>query len=143
MSAFRQWLIRLVHDDNLDLYVLVVVAFVFTVLGFTGVASSLMPSVTVGTLAVLAFSQVRSRAYVAKITSAQQTDPLSALRRRFPDDLDVRRSAATDFLYIGVSMYRTLPTLRDDLRRMALAGLRVRVVLVDPADDHLIRGAAL
>src|SRR5690349_16576640 len=133
MSAFRRWFGRLVHDDNLDLYALIVVALVFTVLGFTGVGSSLIPAATVGTLAVLACSQIRSRNHVAEIAAAQRTDPQSVLRRDFPDDLDVRRRAATDLLYVGVSMFRTLPSIRDDLRRMAQTGHRVRVILVDPA----------
>jgi hypothetical protein len=144
MRALRRWLTAIVHDDNLDLYVLVAVAVVFTVLGSAGVASTvLMSSITLGTLAVLAFSQIRSRGLVARMAAQREFDPLALLSRDFPADLDGRRAAAKDLLYVGVSMYRTLPPLRNDMRRMAQAGHRVRVVLVDPTDEDLVRGAAL
>jgi hypothetical protein len=132
----------LVHNENLDLYLLVGAAAVFTVLGATGVTGlGVLSSMTMGTLAALAASQVRTRRHLAELTVVRRADSV-LLRHDFPDDLGARRSTARDFLYVGVSMYRTLPGLRNELPRMIREGVRVRVLLVDPTDDLVMRDAA-
>lgn len=144
MRPLKRWASAVVHDDNLDLYLLAAAALTFTVLGATGVAGgAVMSSITLATLAVLALSQIRSRGHVARIAEHQRIEPLAVLRRTFPEDLDNRRSSAKDFLYVGISMYRTLPTLRRELQRMAQHNHRVRIVLTDPSDEWLMRAGAL
>ena len=52
-------------DDQFDLYALAIVAFIFTLLGVTGVADArTLSSVILAFLALLATSQVRSRRMV-------------------------------------------------------------------------------
>jgi len=58
--------IRIVSDEYLDLYLLAGPALAFTVLGFVGVVSiGVLASATLALLAVLAYSQIRSRRYYA------------------------------------------------------------------------------
>ncbi|GAA4573493.1 DUF5919 domain-containing protein [Planotetraspora kaengkrachanensis] len=139
MKSFAQAL----RDENVDLYILVFTALVFTVLGAVNISSTTtLSSVTLGALAFLAFSQIRSRRHVAEIARSREADPLAILRTEFPADLAQRRASATQYLYIGVSMARTVQTMRNDLRRLLLNGAKVRVLLLDPTDDALLRHAA-
>lgn len=131
-----------VHDENLDLYLVATTALVFTVLGVTGVARDDLPSIILATLAVLALAQIRSRSHVSRINAQVGPAAGATFSREFPPELEARRSAAQDFFFVGVSMYRTLPTLRNDLHRMALRSHRARVLLVDPDDDALLEMAA-
>jgi hypothetical protein len=135
--------VNALRDENLDLYILVFAALVFTVLGAVNISSvATLSSVTLGALAFLALSQVRSRRYVAEMARSREIDPLAILRTEFPPDLVQRRASATQYLYIGVSMARTVQTMRNDLRRLLLNGAKVRVLLLDPTDETSLRHAA-
>lgn len=133
---------RLVTDENLDLYILAGAALTFTVLGFIGATSiTVLSSVVLALLAMLALSQIRSRRHVAAIAVAQRTDPLALLQTGFPEELVSRRSTATSFLFIGESMVRTVQSGRADLRRLLLGGGKLRVLLLDPEDEGLLTAA--
>jgi uncharacterized paraquat-inducible protein A len=68
----RRSLIRVISDDNLDLYLLGTVALVFTMLGITGISDVKTTSaVVVALLALLAFSQIRSRRLLEQIRNEQ------------------------------------------------------------------------
>jgi hypothetical protein len=142
-SVMKSFL-KALRDENLDLYILVFAALVFTVLGAVNISSvATLSSVTLGALAFLALSQIRSRRHVAEIARSHHIDPLAVLRAEFPVDLAQRRASAMDYLYIGISMARTVQTMRNDLRRMLLDGAKVRVLLLDPTDEPSLRQAAL
>nr|WP_062335075.1 hypothetical protein [Herbidospora sakaeratensis] len=130
---------NLVHDDNLDLYALALVALVFTALGVVGLAdTAALISGTLALLAFLAFSQIKSRRQVAGLVADR-----NFLREDFPKDLADRRARARDYLFIGRSMARTLNTARGELRTMLLSGARIRVMMVDPDDEAAIAAASL
>ncbi|GAB1821481.1 hypothetical protein [Herbidospora sp. RD11066] len=132
-------LAKLVRDDNLDLYLLALVALVFTVLGSVGLAeTSVLISVTLAVLALLAFSQIKSRRQVADLVADHRL-----LRDDFPADLAARRARARDYLFIGRSMARTSNTMRFELRRILENGGRVRVLIADPDNDAVITAVAL
>ena len=62
----RRSLVRVINDDNLDLYLLGSIAGVFTVLGATGISDvKTSSSVVLALLALLAFSQIRSRRQIS------------------------------------------------------------------------------
>jgi hypothetical protein len=134
---------RLLEDEYLDLYVLVVAALAFTILGITGVASIAdLASMILALLTFLALSQIRSRRQIASIANAQRADPFSLLGDDFPVDLIKRRAAASDLLLIGLSMSRTVQgSSREDMRQTLLHGRRIRVLLVDPTNDALLAQA--
>ncbi len=135
---------RIVSDEYLDLYILAVAALTFTILGFAGVADiKVLASVTLALLAILAYSQIRSRRHVADIAQGQRADPLSIFQTAFPDDLDGRRSSASSLLLIGMTMTRTVQGgSLTVLRQMLRSGGKIRVLLIDPTDDELIRAAS-
>src|SRR5262249_9548337 len=94
-------------------------------------------------LAILAFSQIRSRRHVADIAQAQRSDPLSVFQAAFPDDLDTRRGSASSLLLIGITMTRTVQGgSLTVLRHMLRSGGKIRVLLIDPTDDALIHAVS-
>ncbi|NAS21265.1 hypothetical protein GT755_06135 [Herbidospora sp. NEAU-GS84] len=132
-------LTRLVRDENLDLYLLGLVALAFTALGVVGLAETpVLLSATLALLALLAFSQIKSRRQVADLVADRRL-----LRDDFPPELAARRARARDYLFIGRSMARTANTMRADLKAMLESGARIRVMMVDPDNEPVIAAAAL
>lgn len=141
-GKIRRTLIRLINDDNFDLYLLGLVALAFTVLGATGVSDvKTLSSVVLALLALLAFSQIRSRRLVEQIRRSHQADPTALFKTRFPADLIPRRAGAFDILLVGHSMTRTVQGMRSDMLAILEAGGRIRVLVLDPTDDVLIATA--
>ena len=140
----KRFAVRIVSDEYLDLYILAVAALTFTILGFVGIAGTkVLASVTLALLALLAYSQIRSRRHVADIAAGQRSDPLSIFQTAFPGELETRRGSASSLLLIGMTMTRTvqggsLTVLRQVLR----SGGKIRVLLIDPTDDALMRAAS-
>lgn len=134
----------MVADEYLDLYILGAAALAFTILGFLGVVSiNGLASAILALLAVLAYSQVRSRRHVAEIANTSRVDPLAIFRRQFPDDLERRRASAASALVIGHSISRTVQGApRAALRQLLMSGGKVRVLLLDPTDEALVRVAS-
>jgi hypothetical protein len=129
---------RVASDDNLDLYALSGAAFVFTVLGVAGIADTrLLSSIILALLAVLAVSQVRTRNH---LTGAVPGGGVPLLED-WPHEISEQRQTASDVLYIGVSMARTVRTERETLRRLLQRGGRLRVLLVDPGAVEAVRAA--
>jgi hypothetical protein len=138
-SRIRSAIQAVVGDENLDLYVLAVVALLFTVLGVTGVSDvKTLSSVVLALLAVLAYSQIRSSKQIRLISRTQGAGSTTVLRRDFPRDLIERRASASDLLLIGLTMTRTIQGMRSDLPAILRNGGRVRVLVLDPTDESLI-----
>jgi hypothetical protein len=140
----RRLVTLVIFDDYLDLYLLAALALVIAILGVTGVADiKVLASAILGLLAVLAFSQIRSRQNVSQITKAQKSDPLAIFRTDFPGDLDKRRASASSLLLIGLSMSRTVRGIsQDGLRVILSSGGSVRVLLLDPDNEELVKAAS-
>jgi hypothetical protein len=139
----RRLAVRIVTDEYLDLYVLGVSALTFTILGVAGFADvKVLASVTLALLAVLAFSQIRSRRHIADIAGAQRSEPLAFFRTDFPDELESMRGSASSLLLIGVSMTRTVQAgSMTGLKQMLRSGGKVRVLVLDPTEEVLVRAA--
>lgn len=138
-GRIRRALARVITDDNLDLYVLGTVALAFTVLGATGISDvKTLSSVVTALLALLAFSQIRSRRLTEQVRDANRGGPASFFEPEFPADLISRRAAAFDILLIGHSMTRTVQGMRGDIRSILESGGRIRVLVLDPTDEELV-----
>jgi len=131
-----------VTDENLDLYVLAVAALAFTILGTVGISDAkTLSSVLLALLALLAFSQIRSRRQVIAAAKAQHVDPDAIFSDHFPDDLYLRRKASLHWLLIGVSLVRTVPVSRLEMRRVLKAGGSIRILVTDPTSTCLNRAS--
>lgn len=131
---------RGIASHNLDLYVLFVAALVFTLLGGLSILDpAALASATLSLLAVLALSQIRSRDQLSQIASTRQVNPLSRFLVDFPPDRNDRRKICKDWLYVGLSMIRIAQESRKDISRIIRSGGRVRLLLLDPTNDMLVR----
>jgi hypothetical protein len=84
-GGVRRALVRIISDDNLDLYILATAALAFTVLGTVGISDvKMLSSVLLALLAYLALSQVRSRRQVALLRQEWRGGPAALFRRGFP-----------------------------------------------------------
>ncbi|WP_394361617.1 hypothetical protein [Amycolatopsis sp. SB7-3] len=138
-GRIRRSLARVITDDNLDLYVLGTVALAFTVLGATGISDvKTLSSVVTALLALLAFSQIRSRRLTEQVRDSNRGGPAALFDPEFPADLISRRAAAFDILLIGHSMTRTVQGMRSDIRSILDSGGRIRVLVLDPTDEELV-----
>jgi Domain of unknown function (DUF5919) len=144
LGQIKRLVLGVVSDEHLDLYILALAALTFTILGAAGVADiKVLASVILALLAVLAYSQIRSQRNIADIAKAQQADPLSLFRTDFPEDLERRRASASSLLLIGMSMTRTVQSgSLVELRQMLGSGGKIRVLVLDPTSDVLVRAAS-
>jgi hypothetical protein len=141
-NSVLRWIAHAATDENLDLYALAVAALAFTILGFVGTVSlAVLASGILGLLALLAMSQIRSRRQVSVIASAQEADPLALFKTAFPQEMASCWSSAGSFMFTGESMTRVVHDGRTNIRRILQGGGEVRVLLLDPDDQPLMRAA--
>jgi hypothetical protein len=133
-----------VDDEYLDLYLLAALALIIAILGIAGVAEiKYLASATLALLAVLAFSQIRTRRNISEIISARKPDLLSVFQVAFPVDLEGRRASASTLLLIGLSMSRTVRGVSQaGLRSILSSGGSIRILLLDPTNEELVRAAS-
>lgn len=140
----RRSLIRVITDENLDLYALGAAALVFTVLGITGITDIKTTSaVVVALLALLAFSQIKSRRLIEQIRNQSRGGAAALFSSEFPPEVVARRAKAHDLLLIGHAMTRTVHNMRSDMATILAAGGRIRVLILDPTDEPLMQTADL
>ena len=129
--------------DDLELYFLIMAGLAFSALGLTGlVGQEILAPATLALLAVLAFSQLRTRRELTSIYGTQRMRRTALFESRFPPELGARRAAASEYLYIGRSMARTAFTKSAECARIIARGGIVKVVVADPTDDELIAAIA-
>jgi hypothetical protein len=123
-----------------DLWLLIAAAAVFTILGATGVTSvQTLSSVVLALLAVLAISQLRGREEARALISSWRRSRTDLFEATFPDSYyDARKRAGHSYCFAGMTMQRTLPTMRVDLERILANGGSVRLLLPDPDDQALM-----
>ena len=85
--------------------------------------------------------QTRSRRLTEQIRNAQRPDPTALFQRTFPDDFHQRRAGAFDLLPIGLSMTRTVQSMRADMVSTLAKGGRIRVLTLDPMNESLTAAA--
>ncbi|WP_151083315.1 DUF5919 domain-containing protein [Nocardioides cynanchi] len=115
-------------------------AAVFTVLGATGVTSvQTLSSVVLALLAILAISQLRGREETRALISSWRRSRTDLFEASFPDSYYYARArAGHSYCFAGMTMQRTLPTMRVDLERILANGGSVRLLLPDPDDEVLM-----
>ena len=129
--------------EDLELYFLVAAGLLFSALGLVGiVGQDVLGPAVLALLAVLAFSQLRTRRGLTAIYRTQQLRRTSLFTSQFPENLHARRAAAHDYLYLGRSMARTAVTSVGEFGSAIARGAKIRVVVADPTDEHLMRTIA-
>lgn len=93
------------RGDTIDLWVLVAASLIFTVLGFTGIASiQVLSSGVLGLLALLAVSQLNGRQEDRSLVASWQRSRTSIFESDFPDAYCAARSrAAQTYSFAGMN----------------------------------------
>lgn len=116
-----------------DVVILIVVAFVLTVLGLAGVADDLLNPAIVAMLGVLAFSQLRSREQVSGVTKTWHRSRTDLLMWNFPPEYKAAQSTVShNYFFAGTTMNRTLPLMKENITRILKHDGTVRILLPDP-----------
>lgn len=141
MKDFIEWAKADIRTgENIDLWLLVAVALATTALGATGVASAtVLSSVVLSTMALLAISQLRARREITASLAAYRAARLELFHLAFPDEYYERRERlTTNYLFVGLTMQRTLSTGRPAFESLLARGGSIRVLLPNPDDLPLL-----
>jgi hypothetical protein len=141
LRQLSQWAWRDIKSgENTDLWILVIVSIIFTILGAIGIATTqVLSSIVLSLLAVLAISQIRSRQQIGSLRESTRASRTALLLQDFPGDYYLARSRAThSYFFAGLTMQRTLPTMRSDLERILSSGGKARILLPNPQNISLL-----
>jgi uncharacterized membrane protein YtjA (UPF0391 family) len=142
LKRFFSWTWRDIKSgENADLWILVVVSLIFTVLGVSGIASTaVLSSIVLSLLALLAISQIRNRLQVQSLAQSARADRTGLFLRDFPAEFHLARSRAShNYFFAGYTMARTLPTMRQDLERILSNKGTARILLPNPDNAALLQ----
>lgn len=141
---FRWCWIDIRSGETPDLWLLVFASSAFTILGATGIASvQVLSSFVLGLLALLAISQIRGRQEVRGLVASWRQSRTALFEDAFPDAYYQARAVAThSYAFAGLTMSRTLPTMRPDFVRILENQGSVRVLLPDPDNRELMEMVA-
>lgn len=141
-------LLRWALDDirsgkNLDVWVLVALAFVFAILGILGIDEKLLIACTLGLLGVLAISQIKSRDQVSEVAATWHRGRTAIFSSDFPKKYhDAQKTASMSYFFAGTTMARTLPLMEQHIIRILKNGGSVRILLPDPDNNELLKMVA-
>lgn len=123
------------QGENIDLYLTLTIAIVVAGLNLFGIGQSLLGSITLAVLALLAFSSLANRRKLEETVEKLSRDQHSLLER-FPPEREEHIKGARDLWLIGLSLYKTInnyyPLLLENLRQ----GDHVRVLIVNPKSKY-------
>lgn len=141
IRRFLRWCAEDIRSgETIDLWALIAAAILFTILGATGIANvQVLSSVVLALLAILAVSQVRTRQETRALISSWRRSRTEVFERAFPSTYyTARERASHSYFFAGMTMQRTLPTIRVHLERILESGGSVRLLLPDPTDRVLM-----
>lgn len=130
--------------QNFDTYILIALSAFFSILGFLGLTGSeFLGSVTLGLLAVLAISQIRSRFQVEDVANTWHRSRTEILSNNFPKEYkDAQKSVSKSYFYTGETMMRTMSHMRAEFPRIFANGGSVKILLPNPNNDQLMEAIA-
>lgn len=144
-SAF--WHFIWAHLDNVILIVAGVVfavgSYIEPVASFLHLPDDLSP-IIVGMLALLAWSQIKSRGEISQVASTWKSTRTALFSLKFPQEyLDAQTKVSHSYFYSGATMQRTITAMREHLMRILSHGGTVRILLPDPNDERLLEMIAV
>ncbi len=134
MNKFREIWQEILHGDNLDLYLIVPVAFITAILNLFGIVSDVfMNTITLAVLGILAVSALSNRHALSglKITPSVNT----IFQEQFPASLDEEVESATELWLIGITLNRSVKAYYPLIKQKLNKGHIVHVLTVHPDPD--------
>lgn len=123
---------------NIDLILTVAVSFAVVLLNLLGVtSSSLIASLTLTVLGLMALSSLESRYQVSELEEKISKNSSSIFLDNYPSDLDRDVEKSLELWLIGVSLSRTVKNYYSIIENKLMKGYPVKAILTHP------EGAAL
>jgi hypothetical protein len=124
------------RGENIDLYLTVAVALVFTVLNVLGLApSDKISALTLAILALLTISMLISRHKVEEAVQQMAQPGETQFLEKFPIGFDEDLQKCHTILIIGVSLSRTVKTYFELLQKKIKRGDHIRILMVSPVGN--------
>lgn len=127
--------------DNIDLWILLILAVVFAALGITGIVDDkILNPLVIALLGAIAYSQIRSRNLTTEVTRSWKQRRTELFLKSFPEEYEnARSSMSQSYFFAGISMKRTLPIVQPHLVRVLQNGGSVRILLPNPQNGPLLQ----
>lgn len=138
---FLGWLKTLVIKivPQVDNWILICLAVFFAIGGLTGMAAKILNPIIVGMLGILAISQFRSRSQVSTVTATWHRARTDIFVPKFPPEyLEAQKKVTHSYFFAGITMFRTMPMMRQHISRILANEGSVRILLPDPTNEHLL-----
>ena len=122
------------QGENIDLYIVVLLSIVLTVIDLSGAASTQnwIEPVTVTILGLLAISMLGNRRRVDDLRESLSDKAGIKFLEKFPDTFQHDMVQATEVWMVGVTFSRTVKTYYTLLESKLKQGHHIRMLLVDP-----------
>lgn len=124
------------QGENIDLYLTLAIALLLAGLNLFGIGQSMLGSITLAVLALLAFSSLVNRRKLEETVEKLGRDQ-HVLLERFPPEREEHIKAAKELWLIGLTLNKTISTYYPILLENLKQGDRVRVLIVNPKSKYV------
>lgn len=119
--------------QNIDLLLTVALSFVLVALNLFGItSSSLVASLTLAVLGLIALSSLESRYQISELTEKLNETSRSLFLENYPTELDQDIENAQELWLIGISLSRTIKSYYSIIEQKLIKGYPVKAILSHP-----------
>ncbi len=131
-KILKQVLDDIRQGENIDLYLIVVIALPLVVLNLLGIALPTSQPVILGVLTLLAVSTLANRRKLETVVQKINQSIDDVLLKEFPDSWKRDFETANEVWLIGISLARTITTYYPLMQDKLKAGAKIKVLIVSP-----------
>jgi hypothetical protein len=135
-KSIKQIWVDIKQGENIDLYLTVIVALVLACLNVFGIGQSMIGSITLAVLALLAFSSLVNRRKLEE-TAERISCNQDILLEKFPEDRQEYIKGAKELWLIGLVLNKTINDNDSLLRKKLEQGDRIKVLIVNPDSPYV------
>ncbi|MBI3959067.1 MAG: hypothetical protein HY328_09680 [Chloroflexi bacterium] len=132
MNKFQNFLNDIRSGENIELYIIMLAAFVLLILDRFGyVDPEWMYSINIAILALIAISLLGNRRQIESLREMSY-DVNKTFMNEFPDDFENKLLSSNEIWILGLTLGKTSIRYQHDLRRALRSGRHVKVMLLNP-----------
>jgi hypothetical protein len=135
IEAFKQVWTDIKKGENIDLYLTLTIAIVLAALNLFGIGQSMMGSITLAVLALLAFSSLVNRRKLEETVDKLSREQ-NVLLDRFPANREEYMKGAKELWLVGLTLNKTISNYYSILLENLNQGDHVRVLIVNPDSPY-------
>jgi hypothetical protein len=135
IDAIKRGWADIKQGENIDLYLTLTVAIVLAGLNLFGIGQSMMGSITLAVLALLAFSSLVNRRKLEETIDKLSRDQ-AVLLDHYPASRDEDMKGAKELWLIGLSLNKTINNYYSLFYEKLRQGDHIRVLIVSPESPY-------